>query len=200
LPSHLTIKSLHNCKPRRLVGRAPRPRAIQSRFRSWRSAWPSYARRRRPTPRPLEREPSPRCAGGTDLSGVGYARGAPHTPPPWMTHPLWAGVCCAAEEDQSRGPESHPRRPNRWHRAGAWSRIKDALARIHDAAVQMIDTSIVRVHQHAGSCCRTWCGGSVSLMGCHNRNNRSALPCAMRALSAALTGICSKKARAWDMD
>jgi len=37
----------------------------------------------------------------------------------------------------------------RWRRAGVWSRIIDALAAAHDAAVQMIDTSIVRVHQHA---------------------------------------------------
>lgn len=39
----------------------------------------------------------------------------------------------------------------RWRRAGVWSRIIDALAATHDAAVQMIDTSIVRVHQH-GAC------------------------------------------------
>jgi len=39
----------------------------------------------------------------------------------------------------------------RWRRAGVWSRIIDALASAHDAAVQMIDTSIVRVHQH-GAC------------------------------------------------
>jgi transposase len=39
----------------------------------------------------------------------------------------------------------------RWRRAGVWSRIMDALAMAHDAAVQMIDTSIVRVHQH-GAC------------------------------------------------
>jgi transposase len=32
----------------------------------------------------------------------------------------------------------------RWRRAGAWSRIMAALAAAHDAAVQMIDTSIVR--------------------------------------------------------
>jgi transposase len=36
-------------------------------------------------------------------------------------------------------------------RAGVWGRIIDALAAAHDATVQMIDTSIVRVHQH-GSC------------------------------------------------
>ena len=37
----------------------------------------------------------------------------------------------------------------RWRRAGVWDRIMNALAAAHDAAVQMIDTSIVRVHQHA---------------------------------------------------
>jgi transposase len=39
----------------------------------------------------------------------------------------------------------------RWRQAGVWDRIMDALAGAHDAAVQMIDTSVVRVHQH-GSC------------------------------------------------
>jgi len=39
----------------------------------------------------------------------------------------------------------------RWRRAGVWGRIIEALAAAHDAAVQMIDTSIVRVHQH-GAC------------------------------------------------
>jgi transposase len=39
----------------------------------------------------------------------------------------------------------------RWRRAGIWDRIMDALAVAHDATVQMIDTSIVRVHQH-GAC------------------------------------------------
>ena len=34
----------------------------------------------------------------------------------------------------------------RWRRAGVWGRIIDALTAAHDAAVQMIDTSIVRVH------------------------------------------------------
>jgi transposase len=36
----------------------------------------------------------------------------------------------------------------RWRRAGVWDRIMEALAPAHDAAVQMIDTSLVRVHQH----------------------------------------------------
>ena len=39
----------------------------------------------------------------------------------------------------------------RWRRAGVWDRIMDALAAGHDAAVQMIDTSIVRVHRHGAS-------------------------------------------------
>jgi transposase len=39
----------------------------------------------------------------------------------------------------------------RWRRAGVWDPIMDALAAAHDAAVQMIDLSIVRVHQH-GAC------------------------------------------------
>jgi transposase len=39
----------------------------------------------------------------------------------------------------------------RWRRAGVWIKIMDALAAAYDPAVQMIDTSIVRVHQHAAS-------------------------------------------------
>src|SRR5213076_2695453 len=39
----------------------------------------------------------------------------------------------------------------RWRRVGVWAKIMNALAGAHDAAVQMIDTSIVRVHQH-GAC------------------------------------------------
>lgn len=39
----------------------------------------------------------------------------------------------------------------RWRRAGVWGCIIDALAVAHDAAVQMIDTSVVRGHQH-GAC------------------------------------------------
>jgi len=39
----------------------------------------------------------------------------------------------------------------RWRRAGVWDRIMNALAASHNAAVQMIDTSVVRVHQQ-GAC------------------------------------------------
>jgi transposase len=39
----------------------------------------------------------------------------------------------------------------RWRQAGVWDQIMDALAAGQDAAVQMVDTSVVRVHQH-GAC------------------------------------------------
>ena len=42
----------------------------------------------------------------------------------------------------------------RWRRAGIWSRIMETLIAAHDKAVQMIDTSIVRVHQHAACIAR----------------------------------------------
>jgi len=37
----------------------------------------------------------------------------------------------------------------RWRQAGIWDQIMEALAAGHDAAVQLIDTSVVRVHQHS---------------------------------------------------
>jgi transposase len=49
----------------------------------------------------------------------------------------------------------------RWRQAGVWDRLMNALAAGHDAAVQMIDTSIVRVHQH-GACIA---GNNEQLMG-----------------------------------
>src|SRR5215471_12084404 len=42
----------------------------------------------------------------------------------------------------------------RWRRAGVWAKIMNALAGAHDGAVQMIDTSIVRVHEHAACIAR----------------------------------------------
>jgi len=36
----------------------------------------------------------------------------------------------------------------RWREAGVWDRIMEGLTAAHDAAVQMIDTSVIRVHQH----------------------------------------------------
>ena len=38
---------------------------------------------------------------------------------------------------------------NRWRKAGIWDKLMDAIVQAHDGKVQMIDSSIVRVHQHA---------------------------------------------------
>ncbi len=38
---------------------------------------------------------------------------------------------------------------NRWRKAGVWERLMNAVTQAHDGKVQMIDSSIVRVHQHA---------------------------------------------------
>jgi transposase len=38
---------------------------------------------------------------------------------------------------------------NRWRKAGIWDRLMDVIVKAHDGKVQMIDSSIVRVHQHA---------------------------------------------------
>ncbi|WP_292051220.1 IS5 family transposase [Mesorhizobium sp.] len=35
----------------------------------------------------------------------------------------------------------------RWRKAGVWDRLMDGITKAHDGKVQMIDTSIVRVHQ-----------------------------------------------------
>lgn len=49
----------------------------------------------------------------------------------------------------------------RWPRSGVWGRIMDVLAAADDASIQMIDTSIARVHQRGactGSNRRQWMG------------------------------------------
>jgi transposase len=40
---------------------------------------------------------------------------------------------------------------NRWRKAGVWDGLMDAITRAHDGNVQMIDTSIVRVHQQGAT-------------------------------------------------
>jgi transposase len=56
---------------------------------------------------------------------------------PWRNLPETYGPCTTCYN-----------RLVRWRRAGMWDRIMEALTAADDAAVQMIDTSIVRVHQH----------------------------------------------------
>ena len=38
---------------------------------------------------------------------------------------------------------------NRWRKAGIWDRLMDTIITAYDGKVQMIDSSLVRVHQHA---------------------------------------------------
>jgi transposase len=40
---------------------------------------------------------------------------------------------------------------NRWRKAGVWDRLMDEMTKLYDGDVQMIDTSIVRVHQHGAT-------------------------------------------------
>jgi transposase len=39
----------------------------------------------------------------------------------------------------------------RWRKAGVWERLMDAVTKAHDGDIQMIDSSSVRVHQHAAN-------------------------------------------------
>jgi transposase len=40
---------------------------------------------------------------------------------------------------------------NRWRKAGHWTRIPHAVSAACDGDVQMIDSSSIRVHQHAAN-------------------------------------------------
>jgi transposase len=39
----------------------------------------------------------------------------------------------------------------RWRKAGVWDRVLAAVTKAYDGNVQMIDSTSVRVHQHAGN-------------------------------------------------
>ena len=44
---------------------------------------------------------------------------------------------------------------NRWRKAGIWDGLMAAVTKAHGGKVQMIDSSIVRVHQHASGVKKT---------------------------------------------
>ena len=50
---------------------------------------------------------------------------------------------------------------NRWRKNGVWDRLMDAIVEAYDGDIQMIDSSSVRVHQHAAGSKR----GAGSLHG-----------------------------------
>src|ERR1700723_2494997 len=82
----------------------------------------------------------PRVDDRRVLNGIFWVLGSGA---PWRDLPRSLGPCTTSYN-----------RFVRWRRAVVWSRIMSALATTHDAAVQMIDTSIVRAHQHAACVAR----------------------------------------------
>jgi transposase len=48
---------------------------------------------------------------------------------------------------QRYGP--HTTCVNRWHKAGVWDLLQQAVPKAYDGDFQMIDSSSIRVHQHA---------------------------------------------------
>ena len=59
---------------------------------------------------------------------------------PWADLPERYGPCTTVYN-----------RFNRWRKAGVWDELMDAIIKAHDGEVQMIDSSIVRVHQQAAA-------------------------------------------------
>ena len=57
-----------------------------------------------------------------------------------------------ADIPERYGPHTtYVNRFNRWRRAGVWDRLLDAVSRAYDGDIQMIDSSSIRVHQHAAN-------------------------------------------------
>ena len=48
-------------------------------------------------------------------------------------------------------PSAIYNRFNRWRKAGIWDRLMHAISAAHEGKVQMIDSTIVRVHQQAAA-------------------------------------------------
>jgi transposase len=74
---------------------------------------------------------------------------------------------------------------NRWRKAGIWDRLMDAIVKAHDGKVQMIDSSIVRVHQHASGVKKTvefvvWAEAEAASP---RRSTRASTPKAARSAS-----------------
>jgi transposase len=48
-------------------------------------------------------------------------------------------------------PTTCGNRFRRWRKAGVWDRILQAVSKAYDGDIQMIDSSSIRVHQHAAN-------------------------------------------------
>jgi transposase len=73
-----------------------------------------------------------------DICGRVLSLGVLRTGAPWRDLPERYGPYTTAYN-----------RFNRWRKAGIWDRLMDAVVKANDGKVQMIDSSIVRVDQHA---------------------------------------------------
>ena len=60
---------------------------------------------------------------------------------------------CSLEDVPERygSPKTVSSRFYRWRKAGVWDKLMDAIIGAHDGKVQMIDSSVVRVHQQAAA-------------------------------------------------
>ena len=57
-----------------------------------------------------------------------------------------------ADIPERYGPyTTYVNRFNRWRKAGVWDRLLEAVSKAYDGDIQMIDSSSVRVHQHASN-------------------------------------------------
>lgn len=70
----------------------------------------------------------------------------------------------------------------RWRAAGVWDQILKAVSQAYNGKIQMIDSSIVRVHQHAANGEKKW---PQLLHGTFPRRAYDQDPCARRRVRAA---------------
>jgi putative transposase len=68
---------------------------------------------------------------------------------------------------------------NRWRRAGVWDRLLNAVSKAYEGDIQMIDSSSIRVHQHAAN---TQKRRSIPLHGSLAGRSDHQNPCAGRCL------------------
>jgi transposase len=64
---------------------------------------------------------------------------------------LRSGMPWADLPERYGPPTTIYNRFNRWRKAGVWDRLMDAIVAAHEGDVQMIDTSVVRVHQQGAT-------------------------------------------------
>ena len=64
---------------------------------------------------------------------------------------LWVGAPWRAQPKEFGPQTTCYNRFVRWRKAGVWDRILPAVTTAYDGDVQMIDSTSVRVHQHAAN-------------------------------------------------